>query len=63
MKIKARGSKLDFTATAAATASRAISEDQLTGEVLSDPSEGRDLKAVARVYAGVWWAERLEPRN
>jgi hypothetical protein len=52
MKIKSKGTKLDFTATAASTVSRAIGADLFTGEALPDPNEGKDPKAIARGRAG-----------
>lgn len=53
MKIKAhKGTKLDFTATAAAIVSQSIGEGLFTGLPLADPNEGKDPKAVARGKAG-----------
>jgi hypothetical protein len=52
MRIKSKGTKLDFTATAASTVSRAIGQDLFTGEALPDPNEGKDPRAVARGKAG-----------
>ena len=52
MKIRSKGGKLDFTATAASAVSRAIGEDLFTGEPLPDPNEGKDPQAVERGRAG-----------
>lgn len=52
MKIKSRGMKLDFTATAASVISQAIGEDLFTGKPLPDPNEGKDPKAIERGRAG-----------
>ena len=52
MKIKSKGTKLDFTQVAAASVSRAIGEDLFTGGPLLDPNEGKDLKAMERGRKG-----------
>jgi len=52
MKIKSKGMKLDFTATAASIVSQSIGEDLFTGEALPDPNEGKDPKAVERGRKG-----------
>ena len=52
MKIRSKGMKLDFTATAAATVSRAIGQDLFTGETLPDPNEGKDPQAIERGRQG-----------
>ena len=52
MKIKSKGLKLDFTATAASTVSRAIGQDLFTGEALPDPNEGKDPQAIERGRLG-----------
>jgi hypothetical protein len=52
MRIKSRGGKLDFTATAASTVSRAIGEDLFDGSALPDPNEGKDAKAIERGRQG-----------
>jgi len=52
MKIKSRGTKLDFTATAASTVSQAIGQDLFTGGALPDPNEGKDPQAIERGRAG-----------
>jgi hypothetical protein len=52
MKIRSKGMKLDFTATAAATVSQAIGQDLFTSEPLPDPNEGKDAKAVERGRLG-----------
>jgi hypothetical protein len=52
MKIKSKGTKLDFTATAASVVSRAIGEDLFTGNPLPDPNEGKDPKAIERGRQG-----------
>jgi len=48
MKIRSKGTKLDFTQTAAAVVSQAIGEGVFDGAPLPDPNEGKDLKAVER---------------
>lgn len=52
VKIKSKGTKLDFTATAASIVSQAIGEGLFDGKALPDPNEGKDPKAVARGKAG-----------
>ena len=52
MKIRPKGTKLDFTATAAATVSQAIGEDLFDGSALPDPNEGKDPQAVERGRQG-----------
>jgi hypothetical protein len=52
MKIKSKGTKLDFTQTAAAVVSQSIGEDLFTGAPLPDPNAGKDPKAIARGRAG-----------
>ena len=52
MKIRSKGTKLDFTATAASVVSQAIGSDLFTNEPLPDPNKGKDPKAVARGKAG-----------
>jgi hypothetical protein len=52
MKIKSKGTKLDFTATAASVVSRAIGENLFDGSALPDPNAGKDPKAIARGRAG-----------
>jgi len=52
MRIKSKGGKLDFTATAAATVSRAIGEDLFDGSPLPDPNEGKDPQAIERGRQG-----------
>lgn len=52
MKIKSKGTKLDFTATAASVVSRAIGEDLFDGSPLVDPDAGKDPKAIERGRAG-----------
>jgi hypothetical protein len=51
-KVKSKGTKLDFTGTAAAAVSMAIGEDLFTGEPLPDPNEGKDPQAVERGRQG-----------
>jgi hypothetical protein len=48
MKVKAKGLKMDFTATAASVVSRAIGENLFDGSPLADPTEGKDPKAIER---------------
>lgn len=53
MKIQARkGTKLDYTATAAAIVSQAVGEDLFTGEPLPDPNKGKDPQAIERGRQG-----------
>jgi hypothetical protein len=52
MKIKSKGAKLDFTATAANVVSQAIGEDLFDGSPLPDPNEGKDPKAIERGRQG-----------
>ena len=52
VKIKSKGMKLDFTATAANVVSRAIGENLFDGSPLPDPNEGKDPKAIARGRQG-----------
>jgi hypothetical protein len=52
MKIKTKGTKLDFTQTAAAVVSQSIGEDLFTGSPLVDPDAGKDPKAVERGRRG-----------
>ncbi len=52
MKIRSKGTKLDFTATAAATVSHAIGEDLFDGSALPDPNEGKDPQAIERGRQG-----------
>lgn len=52
MKIKSKGEKLDFTATAASVVSRAIGENLFDGSPLPDPNAGKDPKAIARGKLG-----------
>lgn len=52
MKIKSKGAKLDFTATAANVVSQAIGENLFDGSALPDPNEGKDPKAIERGRAG-----------
>jgi hypothetical protein len=51
-RVKSKGTKLDFTATAASVVSRSIGEDLFTGQSLPDPNEGKDPKAIERGRAG-----------
>jgi hypothetical protein len=48
MKIKSKGTKLDFTQTAAAVVSQSIGENLFDGSPLPDPNTGKDPKAVER---------------
>lgn len=50
MKIKSKGGKLDFTATAAGIVSKAIGEDLFTGEPL--PPEPEETEAMRRGRLG-----------
>lgn len=52
MKVRSKGTKLDFTATAASVVSRAIGENLFDGSPLPDPNAGKDPKAIARGRAG-----------
>lgn len=52
MKIRSKGTKLDFTATAAAVVSQSIGEGLFDGKPLPDPNEGKDAKAVERGRQG-----------
>lgn len=47
-KVKSKGTKLDFTATAANIVSQAIGSDLFTQEPLPNPNEGKDLAATER---------------
>jgi len=50
MKIKSKGAKLDFTATAASVVSKAIGEDLFTGKPL--PPEPEETAAMRRGRLG-----------
>jgi hypothetical protein len=52
MKIKSKGTKLDFTQTAAAMVSQSIGENLFDGSSLPDPNEGKDPKAIERGRQG-----------
>ena len=52
MKIKSKGTKLDFTETAAAVVSQAIGENLFDGSPLPDPNEGKDPAAISRGRLG-----------
>jgi hypothetical protein len=52
MRIKSKGTKLDFTATAASVVSQAIGENLFDGSPLVDPDAGKDPKAVERGRQG-----------
>jgi hypothetical protein len=52
MKVKSKGLKLDFTATAAGIVSKAVGEDLFTGSPLPDPNEEKDPAAIARGRLG-----------
>ena len=52
MKIKSKGTKLDFTETAAAVVSQAIGENLFDGSPLPDPNEGKDVAAITRGRLG-----------
>ena len=52
MKIKSKGTKLDFTQTAAAVVSQSIGGDPFTGNTLPDPNAGKDPKAIERGRRG-----------
>jgi hypothetical protein len=51
-RVKSKGTKLDFTGTAAKVVSQAIGADLFTQEPLSDPNEGKDPLAVERGRKG-----------
>ena len=48
MKIKSKGGKLDFTATAASVVSHAIGQDLFTGEALPQESEPTEAQKRGR---------------
>jgi hypothetical protein len=48
MKIKTKGTRLDFTQTAAAVVSKSIGENLFDGSPLPDPNAGKDPKAIER---------------
>jgi hypothetical protein len=50
--VKSKGTKLDFTQTAAAVVSQAIGEGVFDGKPLSDPDEGKDPQAIEQGRAG-----------
>jgi len=50
--VKSKGTKLDFTQTAASIVSQSIGEGLFDAKPLPDPNEGKDPKAVARGKAG-----------
>jgi hypothetical protein len=52
MKIKSKGTKLDFTQTAAAVVSQSIGENLFDGSPLPDPNAGKDPKAIKRGRQG-----------
>jgi hypothetical protein len=52
MKVRSKGTKLDFTATAANVVSQAIGENLFDGSALPDPNEGKDPKAIERGRQG-----------
>jgi hypothetical protein len=52
MKIRSKGTKLDFTQTAAAVVSQSIGESLFDGKPLHDPNEGKDPQAVERGRQG-----------
>jgi hypothetical protein len=52
MKIRSKGTKLDFTQTAAAVVSQSIGENLFDGSPLADPNEGKDPKAIERGRQG-----------
>jgi hypothetical protein len=52
MKIRSKGTKLDFTATAASVVSQAIGQGLFDGEALPDPNEGKDPAAIERGRKG-----------
>jgi hypothetical protein len=51
-KVKSKGTKLDFTQTAAATVSAAIGQNLFDGAPLPDPNEGKDPVAIERGRKG-----------
>ena len=51
-RVKSKGTKLDFTATAASIVSQSIGEGLFDGKPLPDPNEGKDPKAIARGRQG-----------
>jgi hypothetical protein len=68
VKIRSKGTKLDFTQTAAATVSQAIGVDLFTNEPLPDPNEGKDPQAVERgrlggLAGGEARAKKLTPKR
>lgn len=68
MKIRSKGTKLDFTATAAAVVSQSIGEDLFDGSALPDPNQGKDLKAIERgrqggLKGGEARAKKLSPKQ
>jgi hypothetical protein len=68
MKIRSKGTKLDFTQTAAAVVSQSIGEDLFTGNPLPDPNAGKDPKAIERgrqggLKGGKARAEKLTARR
>jgi hypothetical protein len=50
--VKSRGTKLDFTGTAASVVSQAIGAGLFTGDLLPDLDAGKDPKAIARGEEG-----------
>jgi hypothetical protein len=52
VKIKSKGTKLDFTQTAAAVISQVIGEGLFDGKPLPDPNVGKDPKAIERGRSG-----------
>lgn len=52
MKTKSKGTKLDFTQTAAAIVSQSIGEGLFDGSPLVDPNEGKDPAAIERGRKG-----------
>jgi hypothetical protein len=52
MKIRSKGTKLDFTQTAAAVVSQSIGESLFDGSPLPDPNAGKDPKAIERGRQG-----------
>jgi hypothetical protein len=52
MKINSKGTKLDFTQTAAAVVSQSIGENLFDGSPLPDPDAGKDPKAIERGRQG-----------
>jgi hypothetical protein len=51
-KVRSKGEKLDFTATAANVVSQAIGQDLFDGSELPDPNEGKDPQAIERGRLG-----------